>query len=185
MNLYSKFSSDIALSSQNFDLSHFRSSLPELRECGGYVCFEGIVRNINNGKQVLGLEYEAYEDLAVSEIKRIAQEANLHFGIHYARVHHRVGPLSIGDTAVIIQILGGHRGECFEACRYVIDQLKIRAPIWKKEFYTDGTTDWTRCTHNQDATHSPHGAIGHDHVPHQVDHLSNPNTKGNPHPCYP
>jgi molybdopterin synthase catalytic subunit len=136
---------DCAIESRPLDLAALRRSLPVLADCGGYVSFEGIVRNVNHGKGVLRLEYETYDALALKELQRICEFANERFGLRYIRAIHRKGALAIGETAVVIQVLSRHRGEAFEGCRYVIDQLKARVPIWKKEFYDDGSTAWTQC----------------------------------------
>jgi len=115
--------------------------------CGGYVQFEGWVRDHNEGQPVLRLEYEAYEPLAVSEGQRILAEAAERFGVTRAAAVHRSGLLELGDLAVVVGVATAHRGEAFEACRYIIDQLKVRLPIWKKEHYADGRAEWVRCDH--------------------------------------
>ena len=125
--------------------------------CGGYVVFEGMIRNVNHGKRVTHLEYEVYEPLAKKELRRICEYAAERFSLHYVRAVHREGRLSIGDTAVIIQTLSRHRREAFEGCRHVIDQLKARVPIWKKEYYDDGTSTWTQCHDHHDSTDPGHG----------------------------
>ena len=135
------------------DLAAFRRNLPAIADCGGYVSFEGQIRNINHGKGVLRLEYETYDELAVKELRRVAIEAASRFGLKYVRAIHRKGRLEIGESAVIIQVLSRHRREAFDGCRYVIDQLKARVPIWKKEFYDDSTHAWTQC-HEHDQGHS-------------------------------
>lgn len=127
------------------DLLALRRTLPPLADCGGYVVFEGLVRNVNHGKKVVRLDYETYDALAEKEMRRIAEFACERFGLRYVRAIHRRGPLGIGDTAVVIQTLSRHRREAFEGCRYVIDQLKARVPIWKKEYYDDGSSSWTQC----------------------------------------
>jgi molybdopterin synthase catalytic subunit len=122
-----------------------RQALPEIPDAGGYVCFEGLVRNINHGKTVTRLEYEVYDELALKELRRIAEFAAERYGLRYVGCRHRRGALEIGETAVVVQVLSRHRREAFEGCRYVIDQLKARVPIWKKEYYDDGSSVWTQC----------------------------------------
>ena len=117
----------------------------ESQECGGFVAFEGWVRNYNDGKAVLHLEYEAYEELAILEGQRILAEARDQFPIKHVRVVHRVGLLQLKEVAVWVGVAAVHRDEAFKACRYVIDEIKARVPIWKKEFFADGTSTWTRC----------------------------------------
>lgn len=109
---------------------------------GASVSFEGIVRCENEGKPVKALQYEAMEELACKEGQRILEEAISMFGIHAAACRHRVGLLQIGEPAIFIQVVAGHRGEAFDACRYIIDEVKRRVPIWKKEFYETGESGW-------------------------------------------
>ena len=113
--------------------------------CGGFVSFEGWVRNHNEGKAVAGLFYEAYEALAVKEGQRVMAEAMEKYSIRLAACHHRVGELGIGGIAVWIGVSSDHRDAAFQACRYIIDEIKARLPIWKKERYVDGQTEWVDC----------------------------------------
>jgi molybdopterin synthase catalytic subunit len=115
------------------------------QDCGGLCLFEGLVRNINHGRPVDYLIYECYATLAIKEMRKIACEARDRFSMGSSWMIHREGRLDIGDTAVIIATTARHRNEAFLSCRYLIDQLKVRVPIWKKEFYCDGTHAWTRC----------------------------------------
>ena len=112
---------------------------------GAYCGFEGWVRNRNEGKTVLRLEYEAYEPIAVSEGARILDEARRRHRYLEARCVHRSGLLEIGDCAVWVGVCSEHRDEAFRACRYIIDALKVRLPIWKKEYYDDGDSGWVNC----------------------------------------
>ncbi len=112
---------------------------------GGFVSFEGWVRNKNEGKDVTHLEYQAYDALAVKEGDKIIAEAIKKFEIVDALVEHRVGDLQIGEIAVVVHVTSVHRGPAFDACEYIIDELKVRVPIWKKEHYTDGNTGWIEC----------------------------------------
>lgn len=109
---------------------------------GGLVTFEGRVRKTNEGREVLRLEYEAYPELAEKEGLRILEEAKARWGVERILVVHRTGVLEIGETAVWIGVAAAHRAEAFAACRYVIDELKERVPIWKKEYYADGDSGW-------------------------------------------
>jgi molybdopterin synthase catalytic subunit len=123
----------------------------ELREklfdpaAGAYCGFEGWIRNENEGQAVLRLEYEAYEPLALSEGRKILQEARERFPHLQAHCAHRTGMLEIGECAVWVGVSAPHRDEAFQACRYIIDQLKVRLPIWKKEHYADGHSGWVNC----------------------------------------
>ncbi len=121
---------------------------------GGAVIFEGRVRNENEGRAVSALEYQAYAPLCHKEGERILAEARERFGVLDAVCHHRVGRLDLGDCAVWIGVLAGHRGEAFAACRYVIDEIKVRLPIWKKEIYRDGDSGWIRCERCVEAGHA-------------------------------
>ncbi|MBI4412450.1 MAG: molybdenum cofactor biosynthesis protein MoaE [Deltaproteobacteria bacterium] len=113
--------------------------------CGGVVAFVGKVRNHHDGKKVTGLTYEAYVPMAEKILTAIAAEAVEKFGVKEAKILHRVGDLEIGDIAVWVGVESAHRAEAFEACRYVIDELKQRTPIWKKEHYQDGKRQWVGC----------------------------------------
>lgn len=132
---------------------------------GGYASFEGWVRNHNEGMAVTRLEYEAFELLANKEGERIVNEAIERFGILKAACVHRIGSLAIGDLAVWVGVSSRHRAEAFAACRYIIDEVKHRVPIWKKEHYVNGDSGWVNC----ERCAQP----GHDHAhehPHAHDH---------------
>ena len=111
---------------------------------GARSVFEGIVRNINDGHEVKKLEYECYESLAIKEGDQILVEAIEKFDLIDAFCIHRVGTLEIGETAVIVVATSGHRDQSFKGCRYIIDEVKVRVPIWKKEHYADGETEWLK-----------------------------------------
>jgi len=112
---------------------------------GGYASFEGWVRNHNEGLPVRHLEYEAFEPLAIKEGERIVAEAVKRFGIEHAACVHRIGDLAIGEMAVWVGVSARHRAEAFQACRYIIDEVKHRVPIWKKEHYENGDSGWVNC----------------------------------------
>lgn len=109
---------------------------------GACVVFEGRVRNRNEGKAVTALEYEAYAQMAGREGNRVIEEALERFDVIAARAVHRVGRLAIGEVAVWIAVLAGHRDEGFAACRFLIDEIKARVPIWKREHYATGAAEW-------------------------------------------
>ena len=140
------------ITSQRIDLAALRERLFDAG-CGAYVQFEGWVRDHNEGQQVLRLEYEVYEPLAIKEGERIIAEARQRFGVRRAAAIHRSGMLELTDVAVIVGVSSPHRGEAFEACRYIIDQVKSRLPIWKKEHYADGKAEWVNCRHCAEAAH--------------------------------
>jgi molybdopterin synthase catalytic subunit len=105
---------------------------------GGIVVFEGVVRDNARGKQVRYLEYDVYEEMAEQQIRAIITEAQRRWGVERVAVAHRFGRLEIGEASVIIVVASPHRGEAFDACRYIIDTLKSTVPIWKKEVATSG-----------------------------------------------
>jgi sulfur-carrier protein adenylyltransferase/sulfurtransferase len=125
---------------------------------GGYASFEGWVRNHNEGHAVTRLEYEAFEALANKEGERIVNEAIEKFGVVKAACVHRIGSLAIGELAVWVGVSSRHRAEAFAACRYIIDEVKHRVPIWKKEHYVTGDSGWVNC--ERCAIHG----LEHDHV---------------------
>jgi molybdopterin synthase catalytic subunit len=108
---------------------------------GGVATFLGLVRNHHGGRVVLRLDYSAYGPMAEAECGRIVAEAELRWRVAVA-LRHRVGSLAIGDTAVAVVAASAHRDEAFTACRYVIEEVKRRVPVWKREFYADGTVAW-------------------------------------------
>jgi molybdopterin synthase catalytic subunit len=109
---------------------------------GACVTFEGWVRNENDGRPVAALKYEAYAELAATESAAIFAEARERFAILDARCVHRVGELAVGDCAVWVGVCSPHRSEAFDACRFLIDAIKHRLPIWKLEKYADGDSGW-------------------------------------------
>ncbi|HEV8454623.1 MAG TPA: molybdenum cofactor biosynthesis protein MoaE [Gemmatimonadales bacterium] len=116
-------------------------ALVQSPERGGVACFLGTVRNHHGGREVLRLEYSAYGPMAEVECERIVAEAESGWDVAVA-LRHRVGQLEIGDTAVAIAAASAHRDEAFLACRYVIEEVKRRVPIWKREVFADGTVEW-------------------------------------------
>lgn len=106
---------------------------------GALCLFAGVVRNENRGLSVLGLEYEAYEEMALPLMSEIAAETARRFPVTDVRLVHRLGRLEVGETSVAVAVASPHRAEAFAACRFAIDALKAKVPIWKKEFYADGS----------------------------------------------
>jgi molybdopterin synthase catalytic subunit len=115
--------------------------------CGGFAAFEGWVRDENEGRRVVRLEYEAFGPLALREGERILAAARARFGFERACCAHRVGSLGIGELAIWVGVSAAHRGEAFDACRYIVDEVKHRVPIWKKEHYENGDSGWVNCEH--------------------------------------
>jgi molybdopterin synthase catalytic subunit len=133
---------------------------------GGFVTFEGWVRDFNEGREVTGLEYEAFQALAVKEGARIVAEASARFPVRRALCIHRVGRLALTDMAVWVGVSATHRGEAFDACRFIIDAVKHRVPIWKKEHYRNGDSGWVNCEACAAApAHAHEAAHAHGHEP--------------------
>jgi molybdopterin synthase catalytic subunit len=129
------------LSETPFDVAALRAELLDAR-VGGYASFEGWVRDHHDGRAVTGLRYEAYAALAEQEGERILDEARERFAILDVRCVHRTGDLAIGELAVWVGVAAAHRDAAFGACRFVIDEVKARVPIWKHERYADGDAGW-------------------------------------------
>lgn len=110
----------------------------QLPEAGAIDIFIGTTRNHSHGKEVLSLEYEAYEPMALKEMEKIENEVETRWPVLSFAMVHRVGPVEIGAASVVIAVSASHRKETFEACRYAIDTLKKDVPIWKKEVFADG-----------------------------------------------
>lgn len=134
------------LTDQPIDSAALRNMLADSRS-GALATFEGWVRDHNEGRQVKALAYEAYGELATKEGARILQEAVAKFDVHAASCVHRTGSLKIGDSAVWVGVSSAHRGEAFAACQFIIDEIKKRVPIWKREEYADGQVEWVNCAH--------------------------------------
>lgn len=132
------------LSEEKLDLEALRTAIagPAFGAC---VTFEGLVRNQNLGREVECLQYEAYPAMALKEGGKIVVETLGLFPIQQVHCVHRVGMLAIGDVAIWIGVASAHRREAFQACSHVIDQIKLRVPIWKREFYSDGEPHWVGC----------------------------------------
>jgi molybdopterin synthase catalytic subunit len=112
-------------------------------EDGACVLFLGLVRDHNHGRRVVGLEYEAYRGMAEKTLATIAEEAGERFGTDRITVLHRIGELQVGEVATAIAVSTPHRAEAYEASRYIIEEIKGRLPIWKREHYLEGGSDWT------------------------------------------
>lgn len=128
----------------------------ESERAGACVTFDGRVRNHNDGKPVVELAYQAYAPLARAEGERIVAEALARYAVEHVACVHRTGLLAIGDVAVWVGVSAAHRDAAFAACRYVIDEIKRRVPIWKNEHYADGASGWL----HPDGTPVEGGAAG-------------------------
>ena len=143
-----------SVSSSAIDIEAARQQVAD-QSCGALVVFDGWIRDHNEGQAVERLEYEVYKPVAEKEGDRIIAEAIEKFSVSHAVCIHREGLLELTDVAVIVCVSSPHRGEAFDACRYIIDNIKTRLPIWKKEHYVSGVSEWVNCEHC--------AAAGHDH----------------------
>jgi molybdopterin synthase catalytic subunit len=121
-------------------------------EDGAVLLFMGVVRNHADGRAVQGMHYEAYAAMASGVLREIADEAAARLGTDRLSVVHRTGELAVGEVSVAIAVSSPHRGEAYEASRYVIEEIKQRLPVWKKERYTDGDASWVEGTVPPEAT---------------------------------
>ena len=149
-----------AVSDSPIDVAAARKAVTD-SHCGALVVFEGWIRDHNEGQEVERLEYEVYRPVAVKEGAKIIDEALTRFAVSHAMCIHREGLLELGDCAVIVCVSSAHRGAAFDACRYIIDQTKTRLPIWKKEHYITGVSEWVNCEQCAAAGHS-HGDHQHE-----------------------
>jgi molybdopterin synthase catalytic subunit len=145
---------DIQVSDEPIHLNSIDWESLSRDECGAGSSFFGMVRNRNHGRAVSAVAYDAYVPLAEKTLQDICQEALQQFGGKGSVfIRHRTGKLLVGELSVVIVVHTPHRDEAFKICRYVIEELKVRVPIWKKEFYMDGETEWLKghalCSHTQ------------------------------------
>jgi molybdopterin synthase catalytic subunit len=122
---------------------------------GAVVLFSGEVRDNNRGREVAYLEYESYVPLAAKMIRDILAQARVKWALHIAIAQHRTGRVSIGETAVVVITASAHRAEAYAANRYIIDRIKHEAPIWKCEYFLDGSHEWGNNCHCADMTGDP------------------------------
>jgi sulfur-carrier protein adenylyltransferase/sulfurtransferase len=151
-----------AFSAEPLEPGRYRDALTDPAS-GAYASFEGWVRDHNEGRRVCRLEYEAYEALGMKEGERIVAATIEKFGVRRAACVHRVGNLGLGELAVWVGVSAAHRDEAFAACRYIIDEVKHRVPIWKKEYYEDGDSGWVNCERCAATGHEHESAL-HAHV---------------------
>jgi molybdopterin synthase catalytic subunit len=114
------------------------------QEDGALLLFLGVVRNHNDGREVAGLEYEAYAEMGEKVLLEIGDEAKELSGSDRIFIHHRVGTLAVGEVSTVIAVATPHRGEAYEASRYIIEEIKKRLPVWKKENYVEGDAAWVK-----------------------------------------
>ncbi len=139
-SLRSPEGSQLYLSEQPVDLATLIAAV-QSPERGGIACFLGMVRNHHQGRDVVRLEYSAYAPMVEAECARIVAEAESRWNVAIS-LRHRVGRLEVGEAAVAVVAASAHRDEAFIACRHVIEELKRRVPIWKREYFVDGSVEW-------------------------------------------
>ena len=127
----------IRVQKEDFDIGELLSAVKSPR-VGGVSCFLGCVRDSSQGRRVERMSIEVYEEMAAAELEKIREEALERFQVEEAVVVHRYGDLEVGDNIVFIAVGAAHREEAFQACRYILEELKRRVPIWKKEVSPDG-----------------------------------------------
>ncbi|TWT64183.1 molybdenum cofactor biosynthesis protein MoaE [Rubinisphaera italica] len=144
---HQKFESDetgslrIELTESPIDHSELLNSVQD-HSCGASVLFLGTVREFTNGKQTDSLTYEAYHEMAISEIHKLIEQARQQWNVKHIGIIHRLGPLALGETAVAIAVSSPHRADSFAAAQFLMDEIKKSVPIWKQEHWSDGTTEW-------------------------------------------
>lgn len=115
-------------------------------DCGAIVLFLGTTRDHHNGRRVLQLAYEAYEPMALEALARLEREAQERFGVAHCEVTHRLGEVPPGEASVVVAVSSAHRAAAYEASRWLMDELKARVPIWKRERFEDGDAQWVSGT---------------------------------------
>jgi len=138
----------IAITASPIDLKMILESVVT-PESGGMNIFVGTTRNHSHGKTVTALEYEAYESMALRKMQEIANQVRTSWEVQRVSIVHRVGRVPVGESSVVIAVSAAHRDEAFRACRFLIDELKRVVPIWKREYFADGTVEWSLHAHEQ------------------------------------
>ena len=134
-----------AIVEQAIDASALLGEVAQNRN-GACILFVGTVRDVNDGSHVTALDYSAYTDMAETELAAIVLEASERWSTPDIVVEHRIGSLALGDASVAIAVAHPHRGEAYEASRYIIEELKRRLPVWKREHYEDGRSEWVNAS---------------------------------------
>ncbi|MFN8589114.1 MAG: molybdenum cofactor biosynthesis protein MoaE [Candidatus Eisenbacteria bacterium] len=117
-----------------------------LPDCGAVLTFEGTTRDHHDGRRVVRLAYEAYEPMALRELEALERESCERFAIRACAIAHRLGEVPPTEASVVVVVASHHRGAAFDACRWAMDELKKRVPIWKQERYADGGAEWVEGT---------------------------------------
>lgn len=136
----------IQVASEPLKADALQEALTDSR-AGALVVFEGRARDHHEGRSVASLAYEAYVPMAEKELELLRQQALERFGLLDCAIHHRVGPVPVTEAAVLVATSSAHRAEAFKAAAWIMDEIKAKVPIWKREAYTDGTEAWVECHH--------------------------------------
>lgn len=133
----------VAVTTDRLDLAAHEAAVSDARS-GAVVSFQGVVRDHDHGRAVVSLDYEGHPS-AVEVLREVATAIAADPAVHAVAVSHRVGPLAIGDTALVAAVSTAHRAAAFAACARLVDEVKARLPIWKRQVFADGTEDWVNC----------------------------------------
>lgn len=134
----------VTITKAPLDVASLRESVPAHPCCGAWVQFEGVVRTENGNRPVVAIEYECFQEMAERELEQIIDEAQKRWPVHEVRLAHRIGRVPAHEVSLLVLVTSPHRGDAFQAAQYIIDELKKRVPIWKKEFYDGGNAQWLR-----------------------------------------
>jgi molybdopterin synthase catalytic subunit len=132
-----------SVSDSPLDLAAHEQAVADVR-AGAVVSFQGVVRDHDHGRSVTMLEYEGHPT-AEAILREVAAEIAANPDVHAVAISHRVGPLAIGDVALVAAVSTSHRAAAFQACAELVDEAKARLPIWKRQLFTDGTEEWVNC----------------------------------------
>jgi molybdopterin synthase catalytic subunit len=133
----------VSVSDSPLDLAAHEQAVADVR-AGAVVSFQGVVRDHDHGRSVTMLEYEGHPT-AEAILREVAAEIAANPDVHAVAISHRVGPLAIGDVALVAAVSTSHRAAAFQACAKLVDEAKARLPIWKRQLFTDGTEEWVNC----------------------------------------
>ncbi|WP_305036238.1 molybdenum cofactor biosynthesis protein MoaE [Micromonospora sp. Llam0] len=133
----------VSVTSQPLDLAAHEAAVADPR-AGAVVSFQGVVRDHDHGRSVLSLEYEGHPS-AEDVLREVADEVAADPAVHAVAVSHRLGPLTIGEVALVAAVSTAHRAAAFAACARLVDEAKARLPIWKRQIFADGTEEWVNC----------------------------------------
>jgi len=133
----------VSVTSQPLDLAAHEAAVADPR-AGAVVSFQGVVRDHDHGRSVLSLEYEGHPS-AEDVLREVADEVAADPAVHAVAVSHRLGPLAIGEVALVAAVSTAHRAAAFAACARLVDEAKARLPIWKRQLFADGTEEWVNC----------------------------------------